>query len=789
MYYRSVIIALAAWVLGFVLPVVLPQGFTPAAEAQTVARILVEGNQRIEAETVVSYMQISPGEAFDSEKIDESLKALFQTGLFSDVRIFRRGNDLVVVIVENPMINRVNFEGNSEVKDKALEKETELKERSIFTRSKVQSDVQRIIAVYRRSGYYSARVEPKIIRLPQNRVDLVFEITEGVETTVKSINFVGNEAFSDSSLRSAITTAEHSWWKIFSTADRYDPDRLNYDKELLRRYYLKNGFADVRIISGDAELGPDGESFYITFTIEEGPLYKLGAVSVNQGETNLDPSELQRAVVSNPGDDYDASKVDQSVENITLEAGRSGYAFAKVQPDIQRDEPGRTLNIVYNIQEGPRTYIERIEISGNTRTLDEVIRREMRLYEGDAYNRVLVDRARRRLTSLDFFEKIDFREEPGSARDKVVLYVDVVEKSTGSLNLSAGYSTTEGVVAGVSVTERNLLGKGQNLRLNTNLSFKRQSIDFGFTEPYFLDMPLSAGFDLFATRSDDKSISSYTSSRVGGSLRTGFRIDEFQSLGFRYTIARRDVQVDSSSSADVSPAIRDSEGVSWKSSLASTYIYDDLDNPLKPTKGFRGKLGGEVAGLGGDVYYVATEGTAWYFLPLLFDGVVMKLEANAGHIEPLVDKVPIIDRYFKGADSFRGFARGGVGPQMTSADGTKDSIGAQSFAIGTVEVTFPVGLPEEFGLSGAVFSDFGTVFQAPEKDLKEGKGLCVPDSDGDATNDNCKVFDTAAFRASVGAGIIWESPFGPLRVDVAYPLLKASYDNTEWFRFSIGTRF
>jgi outer membrane protein insertion porin family len=723
MHYRSLFVALLVGVICLVLPVAAPQGFATHARAQTISRIIVEGTQRIEPETVTSYMHISAGDPFDPERIDESLKTLFQTGLFSDVRIFRRGNDLVVTVEENPMINRVNFEGNSEVKDKDLEKETELKERSIFTRSKVQSDVQRVLAVYRRSGYYSARVEPKIIRLPQNRVDLVYEINEGVETTVKAINFVGNEAFSDSDLRSVITTAEHAWWKFFSTADRYDPDRLNYDKELLRRYYLKNGFADVKIIAGDAELAPDGENFYITFTIDEGPLYKLGAVTINQGNTNLNAGQLQRAVVSNPGEDYDSSKVDQSVENITLEAGKQGYAFAKVQPDIQRDEPTRTLDIVYNIQEGPRTYIERIEISGNTRTLDEVIRREMRLYEGDAYNRVLVDRARRRLVALDFFEKVDFREEPGSAPDKVILHVDVVEKSTGTLSVSAGYSTTEGVVAGVSVVERNLLGKGQNVRLNTDLSFTRQSIDFGFTEPYFLDMPLAAGFDLFATQSDNTDISSYSSSRLGGALRTGFRLDEFQSLGFRYSLARRTVDVDDDNLANVSPAILDAQGTSWKSMLGGSYVYDDLDNPIRPTKGFRGRLGTDVAGLGGDVYYVATEASGWYFLPLLFDGVVMKLEANAGHMEPLQDEIPIIDRYFKGADSFRGFAVGGVGPQMKSADGSKDAIGAQTFGIGTVEVNFPLGLPEEFGLSGAIFSDFGTVFQVPEQTLTEGKGL------------------------------------------------------------------
>ena len=788
MRYQSIIAAVLAVVLSFCLPVLAPEGFVSHAQSATVERIIVEGNQRVEAETVISYMQIQVGDEFDSEKIDASLKVLFQTGLFADVDIARRRNDLIVTVEENPMINRVNFEGNDEIKDKDLEKEVELKERMMLTRAKVQSDVQRIIALYRRSGFYSATVEPKIIRLPQNRVDLIFEINEGVETRVESITFVGNEVFSDSDLRSVITTAEHAWWKFMSKNDRYDPDRLNYDKELLRRYYLKNGFADFQVISADAELGPDGESFYITITVEEGPLYKVASVAVNKGDTNLDEEVLRKSVELAPGADFDATKVDKTVENLAIEAGNAGYPFARIEPDIQRDTANRTLAITYRITEGPRAYIERIEITGNTRTLDEVIRRELRLYEGDAYNRILVDRGRRRLVALDFFEKVEIKEEQGSAPDRLVLLIEVVEKSTGSLNLSVGYSTSEGVIGAIGVTERNLLGRGQNVRLNTQLSFKRQQIDFGFTEPYFLDMPLSAGFDLFATRSDDSDTSSYSSSRLGGALRTGFRLDEYQSLAFRYSLTRRDIEVDDGENA--SPAILDSEGVSWKSAVSAAYVYDDLDNPLKPTKGFRFRSEIELAGLGGDVYYASLENSAYYFTPLMFDGVILKLEGNAGHMVPLTsDDIPVQDRFFKGADSFRGFYRAGIGPRMTDAFGGDDAIGGYTYAIGTVEVNFPLGLPEEFGLEGAVFSDFGTLFNAPEDTLIENQdALCIDDGEA-PTNESCTVDDGAVFRASIGAGIIWQSPFGPLRFDVAYPFLKADYDRTEYFRFSVGTRF
>lgn len=786
MSYRFFAVWLWALVFAVLGPVAAPKFLASQANAQTISQIVVEGNQRIEPDTVISYMQINRGDPYDAMLVDESVKALFQTGLFADVKIFMRGSSLVVVVEENPLINRVNFEGNSEIKDKDLAKEVELRERTVLTRARVQSDVQRIITLYRRSGYYSARVEPKIIRLPQNRVDLVFEIDEGVETKVASIAFVGNQSFSDSDLQAVITTKESAWWKFMSTADRYDPDRLNYDKELLRRYYLKTGYADVKIISADAELAPDGESFYITFVIDEGPLYKIASVTIDEGDTNLDPATLRSVVALGAGEDYDATKIDRTVEKITIEAGKAGYAFAKVEPEISRDPANRTLAVTYKIVEGPRTYIERIDIVGNRRTRDEVIRRELRLYEGDAYNRVLVDRARRRLTALDFFDKIDFKEEQGSAPDKVVLTIDLVEKSTGSLNFSAGYSTSDGVILGVSVSERNFMGRGQYVKLNTNLSLDRQSVDFSFTEPYFMGMPLAVGTDLYTTYTDDQNSSSYSVFAVGGALRAGFRIDEFQGMGFRYSLARRDV-------GDVpekaSLAIQDSEGVTWKSMIGSTYTYDDLDNPVKPTKGFRGKVGVDVAGLGGDVYYVGTEVNGWYFYPIYEEKVVLKLEANAGVEQPWNDKdIPIQDRYTKGGDSFRGFMPQGVGPrQENSATGHKDAIGGQIYAIGTVEMTFPLGLPEEFGLEGSVFSDFGTVFDAPEKTTKSETECAaqIPPSEAPCN----QVFDTAAMRASVGAGVIWQSPFGPLRVDLSYPFAKADYDKTEYFRFSFGSRF
>ena len=503
------------------LPAAWPVGLSATAWAQTVSKIIVEGNQRVETETIFSYMQISPGDPISDEAMDESVKALFQTGLFADVDVVARGSAVVVRVEENPLINRVNFEGNKEIKDDNLLKEVELRERMIFTRARVQSDVQRIVALYRRSGHFSARVEPKIIRLPQNRVDLVFEINEGGSTKIERISFIGNEAFSDGQLRRAISTAESRWWKFFSTSDNYDPDRLEFDKELLRRYYLKNGYADFRVVSATAELAPDGESFFISFMVEEGPEYKVGAVSVNTGNTMLDPKTLTALIKTDSGSRYNATLVDRTVEELTIEAGKSGFAFAKVEPNIERDPANQRLNIVYDMQEGPRVYIERIDIRGNVRTLDEVLRREIRLVEGDAYNRILVDRARRRLTALDFFEKIDIREEPGSAADLVVLVIEVQEKSTGSVAFSAGYSSTETVIGSISVQERNFLGRGQNVGLSTNLSLKRQAVNFSFTEPYFLGRRVSAGIDGTFQRTDLEKESSYRTQQYGGGFRFG----------------------------------------------------------------------------------------------------------------------------------------------------------------------------------------------------------------------------------------------------------------------------
>jgi len=791
MRYKFVTVAFLALLLSVFAPVAAPGLAVTSAYAEVVSNVVVEGNQRIENDTILSYVQVSRGQDATAEKVDASVKALFQTGLFSDVQINRRGSTLVVTVVENPMINQVNFEGNVNVKDVDLQKEVELKERMMFTRAKVLSDVNRIIAVYRRAGYYSVQVSPKIIRLPENRVDLVFEINEGGETKVKQINFVGNNAFSAGQLKSVIGTQQYSWWRFFNRNDNYDADRLEYDKELLRRYYLRNGFADVQVISADAVLNAAGDGFTITYTIDEGPRYKIADVAVNVGDAQLDSGDLIAKVRTGVGDYYDSTKVDKTVEQLTLEAARQGFVFAKVNPDINRDAGNKNLNITYNIVEGPRTYIERIDIVGNYRTEDEVIRRELNLYEGDAFNRVVIERARRRLTALDYFDKIDFLEQEGSAPDRVVLIVQVQEKSTGSVNFSLGYSTTDIIVGSISLQERNFLGKGYDVKVDTSGSWYRQNVTFSFTNPYFMGLPLSAGFDVFATNVDNQNESNYNSQMLGVALRTGFRIDENSGVTFRYGFTWRNVDgIDKSQAA---PAVIETEGESTKSALMAAYTWDNLDNPVKPTNGFRGQLEGEIAGLGGDVHYGKLEAHAWYFLPVYEDAVVLKIEGNAGQLLPFDgNNVRLQDRFFRGGDTFRGFQQAGVGPRQRGNDGSTDAVGGKTYAIGTVEMTFPVGLPEQWGITGEAFSDFGTVFNSGVDTVLAGEGDCsygINTPPTTSNSRNCTSYDSAAFRLSVGAGLIWTSPFGPLRFEAAYPLLKADRDKVEYFRFSVGTAF
>ncbi len=753
------LLSCAAW-LG-----VPEQGFAQSIlEGGRIEAIRIEGTQRIEASTVRSYMRVNPGDPFDPVRLDSSLKNLFATGLFADVRLERDGNTLVVIVSENPIVNRIAFEGNDRINDETLQQEIELRPRVVFTRTKVQSDTNRILEIYRRSGRFAATVEPKVIQLEQNRVDLAFEIDEGPLTSIRSINFIGNREFSDSTLRDELTTLEASFWNFFTTADTYDPDRLTFDRELLRRFYLNEGYADFRVVSVVAELTPDQQDFIVTFTVEEGPRYTFGKIGLETTLRNLDPEVLRSEVTTFQGDWYDASEVDKTIEILTDAVGDLGYAFVDIRPRVQRDRDNLTIDIVYDIQEGPKVYVERIDIEGNIRTLDRVIRREFRLVEGDAFNTSKLRRSRQRVQNLGFFKTVTVENEPGSAPDRTVVKVAVEEQSTGDVTFGAGFSSADGPIGNIGVRERNLLGRGQDLRLSFTLAGEASELDFSFTEPYFLDRNLSAGVDLFRTPNDRSDESSFEEERLGGSLRAGFNVtDEIRNV-VRYTLENRDItDVDGGASL----LVRSEQGSTLRSGISNEIAYDTRDSRFDPREGFITSLRTEFFGLGGDVTFVRGSASAGYYHTVYEDWTI-SLRGSGGAIMGVGEDTRISDRFFRGGSSPRGFEYGGMGPR----DGTTgDSLGGKYFYTGTVEGSFPLDLPFDLDVRGRIFTDIGAAFEIDNNSIP------------------VSLQDSSSPRVTVGTGISWNSPFGPLVVDIGYAVVKEDFDETEIFSFSFGTQF
>lgn len=738
-----------------------------AQEGSIIRDVVIQGNQRIEADTVKSYMSIAEGDPYDSTKVDKSLKSLFATGLFADVTIRHEGDSVVVRVVENPIINRIAFEGNHRAKTEQLQTEISLRPRTVYTRTKVQNDVKRILEILRRNGRYAATVEPKLIELEQNRVDLVFEINEGPATYVGRIDFVGNKKFTDDRLRESLQTKEERWYRFLTQDDTYDPDRLNYDRELLRRHYLKNGYADFRVVSTVAELSPTRDRFYVTFTLEEGERYKLGKIDLQSALPDLKTEDLKPLLASlKTGDWYNADEVENVVQALTDAVGNKGYAFIEIKPQLKRDPEKRTVDILFDIQEGPRVYVERIDIQGNTRTLDKVIRREFRLVEGDAFNTAKLRRSKERIKDLNFFEKVDVNNVPSeTAPDRTVIKVDVEEKPTGELSFGVGWSSAVGALLDVGARERNLLGRGQDLKINGQLSQKRNSIDMGFTEPYFMDHQLAAGFDLFAINTDYQNTSSYNASTKGGDLRLGYQYSEHLRHDWRYTLS-----VDEVSDVDDSASlyIKEQAGTNVASYVGHVLTYDRRDSRVDPTEGYYLKYGNDVSGLGGTERFLRGNASAGQYFKIGEQDILL-LSATAAAVHGWGGKPVLINqRLFLGGDTLRGFKDAGVSPRDTS---TEDALGALWDATATAELTFPLGLPKELGLQGKLFSDVGTV------------------GDTDKTVNGATVAQSQAIRLSLGTGVIWKSPMGPINVDLAIPVMKDSNDKTEVFRLNFGTRF
>lgn len=756
--------ALAA--MTFLPPMAQAQAVEPsyaAPQADVITGIRVEGNQRVDASTIRTYLGVREGSAFEASAIDEGLKKLFATGFFSDVKLLREGNDLIVRVVENPVISRVVLEGNDRIDSSDLEKELELQPRSVYTRAKVQADVKRMLDIYRRSGRYSAKVVPKLVALEQNRVDLVYEIDEGPVSRVQQVTFLGNDAFSSSELREVVLTAETAWWKFLTDNDKYDPEKLQYDQELLRRYYTSQGYADFKVKTAHAELSPSKDGFFLTFVLDEGPQYTLANVDVeNELQDRTTLPDFSQAIITESGDTYDSAQIQESVDAMTAELGNLGYAFVDILPRLTRDLDKNTIDLTYLVKPGPRVYVERIDIKGNARTLDEVIRREFRVAEGDPYNTAKLARTEQRLNNLGFFEKVEITTEEGTAPDKTVVDVEVQEKSTGEINVGAGFSSSDGALADFGIKETNLLGRGQELRTRFTVAARRKQAEIGFTEPYFLNRELAAGFDIYRTQLDYQSESSYDINSQGISLRLGYALRERLNHSVFYSYRSNDI-------TDVQPFasrfIRDQEGKTINSSIGHALTYDDRNNKFDPSNGYYFRASQEFAGLGGDSKYAKHEVRTAYYHPWAKNWI-FSVGGSGGHILSLGEDILISDRFFIGGETVRGFDNLGIGARDTL---TRDSLGSNIYYAATMEQRFPLGLPEDLGMLGAVFIDMGSAW--------------------DVDDNGPEVADSNKLRIAAGVGISWQSPFGPIRLDLAKPITKQEFDEEELFRFSFGTRF
>jgi outer membrane protein insertion porin family len=799
-----------------------------AAVAQTVGSIVVEGSRRVEADTIRSYFKPGPGGRIGPEQEDEALKALVATGLFSDVRINHAGGRLVVTVVENPVINRVAFEGNKKAKDEQLNAEVQSKPRGTLSRPTVQADVQRIIEIYHRTGRFDVSVDPKIIELPNNRVDLVFEIREGEKTGIKDIRFVGTKAYSSSRLKDVIKTSESNILSFLQTTDIYDPDRVEADRDLLRRFYLKHGYADVRIVSAVGEYDPAKKGFIVTFTIDEGAQYRVGTIEVVSNVRAIDPSLLRSQLKLSEGSVYNADLVEKSVEAMTIQAAKHGYAFATVRPRGDRNFEAKTINLGFVVEEGARAYIERINIRGNTRTRDYVIRREFDLGEGDAYNRALIDRAERRLKNLNFFKTVKITNEPGSAPDRVVINVDVEEQPTGEFSISGGYSTADGFIGEVSIADRNLMGRGNYAKASLSYGQYVRGFDLSFVEPFLFGYRMAGGIDLFARQNFASSYVSYDSQTIGTNLRLGFALTEEIAFQPRYSFYSQKItlpftlnncQFSSNALINGGPGVTpqnefldtivnpglgcyaDGEAsLAVRKELAAgavnvslvgyTLSYNTLDNNKLPTSGLFAELREDFAGVGGDVKFFRNSAEVRQYYEV-FSDVVSVFKLQAGQISSWGgEQLRMLDQFQMGPNLVRGFSPAGIGPRDLTPGTTNDALGGSIYWGASVEAQTPLYfLPKDVGIKLAAFADAGNLwsYKGPTFWNVTGETLQVG-LDG-----------AGLIRSSVGVGLLWDSPLGPLRFDLAYPLTKYCAtavggvgqvcDRTQVFRFSGGTRF
>lgn len=750
---------------------------TLAPAPGTIQAIRIEGNQRIESGTIRSYMLVQPGDPFDPGRIDRSLKTLYATGLFQDVSLTRQGDILLVKVVENPLVNRVAYEGNQVESDDQLKDVVQLRPRSVFTPAAAEADRQRILDAYAKRGRFATVVTPQIIRLAQNRVDVVFKISDGPSAFIARIAFVGNHAFSESRLTDVVNSREHTWWRFLSTSDEYDPARINFDKELLRRFYLKNGYADFEIKDVATELAPDRSAFFLTFAISEGARYRIGKITINSQLRGLDGASLRKDLQFDEGDWYDGEAVGRTADSIETDVRERGFSFVEAKPEVTRNPKTHTIDLTYTVDEGPRVYVERIDIVGNVRTQDKVIRREMRLAEGDAFDTAAARRSRQRLEDLGYFNTVTITPTPGATPDKAILTTTVQEKSTGEVTLGGGYATDAGALVDAGISENNLVGTGMSASINGVLAQRDSSINASLTNPYTFDRNLVTGADVFLVQTNYLGTEPYDEKRAGFALRAGYDFNDNLRQAWSYTLVGRTVF---NVASDASFYIQNAAGYSLLSQISQQITLDYRDSKIDPHSGGEYSFGTDFAGVGGNAQFVRTRLDAKYYIPLERlmgnpDWVVM-VSAGTGYMFNLGQQEQLIDRFYLGGDNLRGFETGGAGPH----DSQGDPLGGRFIWTQTTELRFPLPVSSDLGLTGRTFIDVGGLTQASfEKNNCAGApgGACP------------QIFESAAPRVGVGVGISWKTPLGLINIDLTPFVIKQSVDQTQLFRFGFGTRF
>ena len=721
--------------------------------------INIQGLQRVERETALSYAGINTNKPVSSEDLNAALKRLYDTGLFSDINFDTRGNELIISVVENPVIGVRAFDGNNKIDDKILESEVQSAPRTVFSKAKVQQDVQRILDVYKRAGRYGVSVEPKIIKKSENRVDLIFEIEEGPEAKIDTINFIGNKHYTSSDLQGEIMSKESRWYRLFSSAENFDREKMNYDQELLRRFYNRHGYADFAVISAIAELSRDKTSFVLTFTIDEGKRYKVSDVQIKSVVPEVDANQWYKYITFKTGDWYNSDEVEKTVNELTEELSKKGFVFVEVVPNIYKDRATGKLNIVFDIKENAKVFVNRINITGNSRTLDEVIRREFRISEGSVFNVAKIRESRRNIERLNYFSKVDIDSERVDY-DKADINVNVEEKSTGYFNVGVGYSTVNGALVRAGITENNFLGKGQQISLSAGKSQRTTDYNFSFTEPYFLGRRLSAGTDLFYQTEDYQDESNYDMDTVGGRVRFGWNYTDDLSQYVRYTL--KEDRIKNVSSA--SEYIQREKGKTVDSVIGQTIVYDKRDNVMKPREGYYLSFGNDISGLGGDDKYLKFDAKAYKFYTLS-DYYTFKFFINGGYVTGYGGHdARLAQRYFLGGNTMRGFESGGISPRDKR---TNDALGGNWMVWGGAELAFPLGL-DELGVRGRTFVDVGTTGKPDNVDMN-------------------KIDYSDKPRVAVGFGFEWTSPMGKIDLDFGFPIVKEKYDETEVFRLNFGT--